>query len=974
MATLNQVVQQIRFGLEQLRSRNAHHEFEHLCRRYARARICSNILPATGPVSAGGDQGRDFESFRTYLQNSPITNSSFIGRVANDPVVFACTIQDEDSLPGKIKNDVGVIVASGTKVLHINYFCAADLPVGRRHAVQTWARDTHSVELEIHDGQAISEVLADNDVFWIATEFLGIPSEIYPKPNEAGHDRYAAAKEKWTDPTPDLHSFAEFDEVKRCLRRAMRTDKLKQDLPFWITRMQRYLQSSRQFLARRARYEIAVARLRGLGTLVGFEDDVRPYLSNIPTADAPVDELEDYGVLLSYCTTATALGHAEFSLPELKQWHHEYRDALERGIRERTNPSTRAQLLQFRGQLAIHNVTDAGVGPSHESPFIWWNELLDLVPAAPLFPLDRFADCLTAMCAYAHRLPGYAELTARVDDALSKREGGFAAAAKCRDRAVALHKSGQTLDAIAEIHKAKVNWFAAETLRGSVLAMLVVGQWYRELGLFFAAKYYALAAAHVALHSGGHAVQQKVPSALFEAALCDYGLGAWAGFLDLTGCALRCHQKLALEPGNIEAHPLLSGILFHLAASAALSSRLSGRHGEFVKARIAEWQLGEFYDEAYELARAQIASLPQAKVIAQVEDQLQGVPVNDVQTGRCIAWKALGVEWSVEWVNTFQTTALAEQVVACLQIIQAELARKDLCLPSVHVTIAFELGAVSEPKLEPVLTNESLQWTLIWPQSNSRDEADAVFSSVLGASFSVIHGVSLLPSNLLMTMIEYLFKSGVPGRVFVGHSYETLYRTMIPEEAFNSGRRILAVPDIPLRQSPVKEPEALARPPTPGPGYSKEASCDQIRRRYERMQAHLPLTLQRLKADASFQAIVAALRKKGWRDWHILHSVFTCALNHYAHSHVGAHACEVDQKRMSEQFMKLPESDRKPEPPVELFTEAAMEEFRMVNLASILKTWDLEIHHPTVSFEAIEQVLTTRYGYWSDDVEHPHIF
>jgi hypothetical protein len=317
---------------------------------------------------------------------------------------------------------------------------------------------------------------------------------------------------------------------------------------------------------------------------------------------------------------------------------------------------------------------------------------------------------------------------------------------------------------------------------------------------------------------------------------------------------------------------------------------------------------------------------------------------------------------------------IAEQFVACLQIIHAELARKDLCLPSVRVVIAIELGAVMEPRLKPVLTNESLRWTLTWPHADSLDEADAVFNSVFSASFSVINGVSFLPSNYLLTMIEDLFKSGVPARVFFGHSYESLYRTMIPEEAFKGGRRVLAVPDIPRRRSPLKEQKALAGRCIPGPGYSKEASCDQIRMRYERMHAHIPLTLQRLKADASFQAVVVDLRKKGWRDWHILHSVFTCALNYYAHSHVGPQANEADEKRFFDQFMKIPESDRQPDPPVELFTEDAMEEFREINLASILKTWDLEIHHPTILPEAIEQFLATRYGYWSDDVEHPPIF
>src|ERR1022692_1257694 len=110
----------------------------------------------------------------------------------------------------------------------------------------------------------------------------------------------------------------------------------------------------------------------------------------------------------------------------------------------------------------------------------------------------------------------------------------------------------------------------------------------------------------------------------------------------------------------------------------------------------------------------------------------------------------------------------------------------------------------------------------------------------------------------------------------------------------------------------------------------------------------IPAILGTPRADANFQFVIATLRKKGWRDWHILHSVFTCALNHYANSHVGPRESKEEFKRMSDQFTKLPESGRHPHPPVEVFTEEAMEEFREANLPAILKTWDLEIHHPTI--------------------------
>jgi len=65
LATPTQVATLIRSALADLDGLNAHHEFEHLCRQLAMRRVATNVLPATGPVSAGGDQGRDFETYRS---------------------------------------------------------------------------------------------------------------------------------------------------------------------------------------------------------------------------------------------------------------------------------------------------------------------------------------------------------------------------------------------------------------------------------------------------------------------------------------------------------------------------------------------------------------------------------------------------------------------------------------------------------------------------------------------------------------------------------------------------------------------------------------------------------------------------------------------------------------------------------------------------------------------------------------------
>ena len=48
-------------------ARKMFEECEHLARALAGGTVTLNIVPATGPVTAGGDQGRDFETYRTEL-------------------------------------------------------------------------------------------------------------------------------------------------------------------------------------------------------------------------------------------------------------------------------------------------------------------------------------------------------------------------------------------------------------------------------------------------------------------------------------------------------------------------------------------------------------------------------------------------------------------------------------------------------------------------------------------------------------------------------------------------------------------------------------------------------------------------------------------------------------------------------------------------------------------------------------------
>ena len=165
MSEIRALTQQIRYSLSNLSAQNRHHDFEAICRHFSRRRLGLNIIPATGPVSAGGDQGRDFETYEILPEIVPKND----GKIISGTAAFACTIQKDD-IPTKAKDDVKKIIEKGGKVDIIYFFSLENLVLSKRHELQKWAQDTYSVKLELFDGEFLAENLADKDLFWIAQE------------------------------------------------------------------------------------------------------------------------------------------------------------------------------------------------------------------------------------------------------------------------------------------------------------------------------------------------------------------------------------------------------------------------------------------------------------------------------------------------------------------------------------------------------------------------------------------------------------------------------------------------------------------------------------------------------------------------------------------------------------------------------------------------------------------------------------
>ncbi len=976
MSNLEQVKAQIRFGLSQLAETNSHHEFEHLCRHLARARICSNIIPATGPVSSGGDQGRDFETFETYINPDPSEGTTFVGLISDKPIVFACSMQKEN-IQNKIKSDLKKIVDSGSKVESVYFFFTSGIPISQNHKLKDWAMKKHSVFLEILDGQAISELLADREVFWIVEQYLGIPSEIFPRAFDE-KDWYQKSLYKWKSLEIPNYNFADFHEVKTAIRHATLSKDVKQDILFWMDILEKFRKKEFSELWRKSVYEISVAKLKGLGNLEKEECYIREYFSDISGLEKSAD-LADAEILLTYCIGAYFSNLVELKAEELDGWHHELIQRIDELLSNAKKSGYKCSLLEIRGFLSLY------INPITKSPPIeldietsieWWMKLIDNVKNAPLFPLRRFADRLTGLIFLIGGSPNYDLLSQSVDEILSERYGNFVAAEKCKDRAIQFYENKKITKAINQLHQSKVKWFSEETLRGSILSILQISEWYKELNLTFAAKYYALAAAFISSNSSDPLILPYLPKALVQASECDYLQGLWLSYLRLSDIGFKCHHTFSPDVGDLEKDEVFERILFHTTTLISITKQINLQLSESVMKFVGEWNVNDYLEENLPISQKYWSEKSLLDVWEILEDNLLGQPFGDVGNLREVTWSELGLMWRVKWDNDYSTTSICEQFIAVFQILLADLADIDLCLMKTEVNVFIKSDEISSPTIKPRVSNSIRYWEVTLPRntSNSMITCENLEHYIVSFASHILFEVSLLPEAKFHDVIESSFKTGLSTKVFVGQPYEFLYRYFVDENHFDEillSR--LQIPQSP-RQFRLKYNEKLPWFHDPIPGYSKEIAKEYLRSRYSNVIPPIEFTLKRLMTNQQFISTLNKLRSEGWLDWHILAAICTITVNYRVNSQIKPCMDVVEINKLFKYYLFKPESESDSKVPISEFTEENIQMSFKGNMLSTMKLLGLECHQMTPDFDGIEHFLRHRCNYWDDDIEHDNPF
>ena len=1013
MASPLEVEAQVRFALSQLPVKNAHHEFEHICRHLTQRFICSNVLPATGPVSAGGDQGRDFETFRSYLRKELGPHGAFLGLVSEGTIAFVCTIQADD-LYGKLTQDIEKVCAFGHPVHEIRAFTLGSVPVSSRHRLETETQESYGVRLELHDAESISNLLARPEGFWIAERFLSIPAEIRPEtpaPEGVLSDEYIERRRTWRDKGAPNPTLGDLIDLKVGLRYAVSHQEARVDLPFWLGLVRKLLASSECLanIRQRARYELVVGTFLGTRNIQPVDDVVRDYLEESLSESQPA-RLQDASTLLLYVNTAVKWGVTSLTPAELGNWNKGLFTRAEAlvALEIPDTPHRRAGLLYAIGHLGLHpalweadcqdlrseaqpsdhrdrwielpdpndvSLPDDAVLADVSRTLSAWTELVEKLEEAPLFPIETVADILQLLVPLWSSQAEWRKLLDLVDEAVSERSGKHTLGARARDRAMKLLRSGRILDALEEFHKTKIEWWSGETVRGSLLAMIIIGRLYLDLRLPQASKSYALAVAYIAALRRDENLADLVPAGLLMAASADFIAGAWCSAAELYELGLVTQYEFVEDGTDWEKHTAVQDALLHLTYVNACARTIDSDLASVIAAKTARTGEQEFIQGTINTANLEgkdyWESFGTTELVAR--------PFADLGTVRYIRFSALGTDWTLVTANDNESVRLAERFAAASQVMLAALAREDLCLLQTRINVRIEnrqgVPTSSTELIESLPSNDGREWVVrLEPVRNATNaDLDEHVTELLTMLTTILREASLLPEADFSASLDRAFERGLGHKLSPGRPYDELAAQFAddiqPEEIHKSQYNT----PWSSRVGSFGAHDELRWNDGRGPTYSQDRANELLQTRYQNLASGLRITAEVLASSDEFWGTVQTLRARGWLDWHVLTAILNIVLNYRFPSNRFNRLSEEANKEMTEAAFRLESANDKPVP-VGLFTLDAMDKNRILSMMALLNHWDLESYQRTPDIPAIEHLLAERYGYWDEDVPHEDPF
>lgn len=951
--------QHIRFQIAQLSATNGQSDFEKICLHFARKRIHTNILPATGPVQAGGDQGRDFETFHSYLSELKIGSSLFGGSFSDGHVAFACSLEQKPTKKnGKIVSDVKSILKSGSKVAKIYFFSSEDIPVAHRHKCESEIKKEYNVNLEIIDGQGLALHLTDGDLYWVAVQYLGMSSELFPIRLEENWYCELLAKYKSEEKTPT--TFEEFVDIKTAIRRIYKDNDLKKDLPFWMSKLDLIILENvfHEPILRNAIYEKFVGSLVGMDSVDGQEDNIRRYFINLERYDAP-SELEDAQILLSFCINSKKLGRHNIEDAELLTISKRLEAILMQRIESVEYVDTNAFLIEIYANFIFQNLDDSI--DNRIRKFV--EKLSDILPLLPLtryYPIEQLAervnDLIRILLPTGFDLGILEDLAEKIDENLRNCGNKSAVADVLFKRAANYLESGDIFKALANLHSLKIETFNIGSLELCMQTCLMIASLYTRLHLLYAAKYFGFVAAFLSVNSKKVEFHEYLQKALTISADSDYGSGAWISYLNLLDHIISLNFK-AKKDFDVYDSDDSERILLRPALIKFISKNLLPNSLEYVNMKMEDW--GFIADDIAEVEE-KLENKPgnfEERIIG-----LEGRPFNDLGAIRRVDFNAYSCNWHFSYENHYHLNASVEELVSIFQIVLAEFCDEELYFPFSEVYIEIEKSQNTEPEVSSSEQFNENVWKISLPifTEGTREELDRHQMSYFSIVQALIYEMSLLPREEFEKLMKDKVGKNLISKTSFGRPYSELFMLFNSELAYDEVSRCNIHNNHNVQIFVPQFNQKLSRNNGIAPKYEYEYSLQQIKNRIDNLMRVTSVTLPILKKSPSFMAMVQSLRKDGWLDWQILHVIAILIANYKAQQVMKS---VQDLTKIFGSYLEKDERECYVVIPEAIFDYSRIEqELNTIMPVILLRSFGLEKHGRGANSQGILKLLTERFN------------
>jgi hypothetical protein len=806
----------------------------------------------------------------------------------------------------------------------------------------------------------------------------------------------------------NIFRLGEFYEIIDLVNYCRRKKYLHQHKGIWNPFLIFYARSPglHQLLRRKAIYEIVFLnnefyevdyenlgdRIRPDGSLNGFEEDVRYYFSDLDFFNN-ADELENADILMKIIFTVIENKNIEIPIDELKKWYVDNYKKISRLLLEAKEPNERCKLLELKGTILMGINRLRARDTSSFLPY--YEEIIDLARQAPLYNLSQFSDRIdkyikieisnnpTDELGITATLE---EFSAKLEPLVEERDGKIRVAQKQVKRGVTYLKTSlpfNMLKALEQFHLAKDNYQQEDTMEGFILALLNIAQLYNAIGMHFAAKYYALGAFRLSMNNQLVSRTEASFGILFHS---DFKQGSWLNAIIIYSQYIRLRFESNYDPATSEMENAntrsLCFILYVMSTQSYQFSYFIQSYFSFLN-NLNDQSGIQFGDDivkpSVEIIKSQIKS--ESQLFNALENLVDDLPLNDIRQERSISFFALGSKWTVAFNNTYGMVAIAEEYIANIQIVLAEIALSgiDFHLLKTELQITLELGdMVRQP--EQIPSNELVKWKITVVYFNDSDPAKINQHSArnMGTLMFILSNISLLKSSEFTELyLNFFKKANLDTKQQSVNLYQRIHRDIYNEEDFDT----LSIGhfqnenfgiDLPVEHEAMMPKDSLSAK------YNHDSAITAIKNRFNNAKKGLYITLEELKKDPAFHQFIKGLRNKGWKDWQIISNMLNFIINkkidHFEQKSYNTQEEYFSyRQKMHEKYMDLDEKDCYLHFPLEAFQSEEFMSYFDISYLSILAIHGLQSNLETPNFKAIREFMDTRFNMANDDNQENNI-